>query len=86
MFIFANSFFLSFSFSKAKAVMAKVGYPQFIMNDTYINEDIKTVSVRFAAFFFYILGPFFALFYCCSKSKLFFLFCPHLNFGLLGYF
>ncbi|OXB62890.1 hypothetical protein ASZ78_001012, partial [Callipepla squamata] len=26
----------------AKAVMAKVGYPQFIMNDTYINEDIKT--------------------------------------------
>lgn len=70
MFISANSFF--FSFSKAKAVMAKVGYPQFIMNDTYINEDIKTVSVRFAAFFFYILGLFFALFHCCPKSKLFF--------------
>nr|XP_032634830.1 phosphate-regulating neutral endopeptidase PHEX [Chelonoidis abingdonii] len=30
---------------KAKAVLAKVGYPEFIMNDTYINEDIKTVSV-----------------------------------------
>lgn len=54
----ANVFFVLFflfSFSKAKAVMAKVGYPQFIMNDTYINEDIKTVSVRLAAFFFYIL-------------------------------
>lgn len=66
-------FFSFFSFSKAKAVMAKVGYPQFIMNDTYINEDIKTVSVRLAAFFFYILQPFFALFHCCLKSKL--LFC-----------
>lgn len=45
--------FFSFSVSKAKAVMAKVGYPQFIMNDTYINEDIKTVSVRLAALFIY---------------------------------
>lgn len=84
MFIFANSFFLSFS--KAKAVMAKVGYPQFIMNDTYINEDIKTVSVRFAAFFFYILGPFFALFYCCSKSKLLFFVLPTSGFRLAWLF
>lgn len=48
-----QNYFFSFSFSKAKAVMAKVGYPQFIMNDTYINEDIKTVSVRLAALFIY---------------------------------
>uniref|UniRef100_A0A8C8B042 Phosphate regulating endopeptidase homolog X-linked n=1 Tax=Otus sunia TaxID=257818 RepID=A0A8C8B042_9STRI len=59
------------AYEKAKAVMAKVGYPQFIMNDTYINEDIKTVSVRLAAFFFYILQPFFTLFHCCLKSKWF---------------
>lgn len=59
-----------FSFSKAKSVMAKVGYPQFIMNDTYINEDIKTVSVRLAAAFFYILQPCFSLFCYCLKSKL----------------
>uniref|UniRef100_A0A3B3SR68 Phosphate regulating endopeptidase homolog, X-linked n=1 Tax=Paramormyrops kingsleyae TaxID=1676925 RepID=A0A3B3SR68_9TELE len=26
---------------KAHAVLAKVGYPEFILNDTYINEDIK---------------------------------------------
>ncbi|XP_028972215.1 phosphate-regulating neutral endopeptidase PHEX isoform X1 [Esox lucius] len=26
---------------KAHSVLAKVGYPQFILNDTYINEDIK---------------------------------------------
>ncbi|XP_043928223.1 phosphate-regulating neutral endopeptidase PHEX [Protopterus annectens] len=26
---------------KAHAVIAKVGYPEFIMNDTYLNEDIK---------------------------------------------
>ncbi|XP_009705027.1 PREDICTED: phosphate-regulating neutral endopeptidase, partial [Cariama cristata] len=32
------------AYEKAKAVMAKVGYPQFIMNDTYINEDIKTLK------------------------------------------
>lgn len=24
--------------------MAKVGYPGFLMNETYINEDIKSVS------------------------------------------
>uniref|UniRef100_A0A663MCN5 Phosphate regulating endopeptidase homolog X-linked n=1 Tax=Athene cunicularia TaxID=194338 RepID=A0A663MCN5_ATHCN len=57
------------AYEKAKAVMAKVGYPQFIMNDTYINEDIKTVSVRLAASFFYILQPFFTLFHCCLKSE-----------------
>lgn len=50
---YLSKLFFSFSFSKAKAVMAKVGYPQFIMNDTYINEDIKTVSVRFAALLIY---------------------------------
>ncbi|XP_060626085.2 phosphate-regulating neutral endopeptidase PHEX [Anolis sagrei] len=29
---------------KAKAVLAKVGYPEFIMNDTYIAEGIKTLK------------------------------------------
>ncbi|XP_034972039.1 phosphate-regulating neutral endopeptidase PHEX isoform X2 [Zootoca vivipara] len=29
---------------KAKAVLAKVGYPEFIMNDTYISEGIKTMK------------------------------------------
>lgn len=52
-FICQNFFSLFFSFFKAKAVMAKVGYPQFIMNDTYINEDIKTVSVRLAPLLIY---------------------------------
>uniref|UniRef100_A0A8C9TN93 Phosphate regulating endopeptidase homolog, X-linked n=1 Tax=Scleropages formosus TaxID=113540 RepID=A0A8C9TN93_SCLFO len=28
---------------KAHAVLAKVGYPEFILNDSYINEDIKRV-------------------------------------------
>uniref|UniRef100_A0A671QJJ4 Metalloendopeptidase homolog PEX-like n=1 Tax=Sinocyclocheilus anshuiensis TaxID=1608454 RepID=A0A671QJJ4_9TELE len=28
----------------AHAVLAKVGYPDFILNDTYINEDIKRLS------------------------------------------
>ncbi|XP_050188493.1 phosphate-regulating neutral endopeptidase PHEX isoform X2 [Myiozetetes cayanensis] len=36
---------------KAKAVMAKVGYPQFIMNDTYINEDIKTLKFSESDYF-----------------------------------
>lgn len=30
---------------QAHAVLAKVGYPEFILNDTYINEDIKVVRV-----------------------------------------
>ncbi|XP_051970428.1 phosphate-regulating neutral endopeptidase PHEX-like [Xyrauchen texanus] len=29
---------------KAHAVLAKVGYPEFILNDTYINEDLKRLS------------------------------------------
>uniref|UniRef100_A0A9J8AQL5 Phosphate regulating endopeptidase homolog, X-linked n=1 Tax=Cyprinus carpio carpio TaxID=630221 RepID=A0A9J8AQL5_CYPCA len=29
---------------KAHAVLAKVGYPDFILNDTYINEDIKQLA------------------------------------------
>lgn len=65
-----RNFFLFF-FSKAKAVIAKVGYPEFIMNDTYINEDIKTVSVSLAVFI-HLLQLFFALFCCCLKSKLVF--------------
>ncbi|XP_016385488.1 metalloendopeptidase homolog PEX-like, partial [Sinocyclocheilus rhinocerous] len=32
------------STEKAHAVLAKVGYPDFILNDTYINEDIKRLS------------------------------------------
>ncbi|XP_069060840.1 phosphate-regulating neutral endopeptidase PHEX [Pleurodeles waltl] len=29
---------------KANAVLAKVGYPEFIMNDTYVNEEIKSLK------------------------------------------
>ncbi|XP_023805881.1 phosphate-regulating neutral endopeptidase isoform X1 [Oryzias latipes] len=29
---------------KAHAVMAKVGYPEFILNDTYLNEDLKELD------------------------------------------
>ncbi|KAM6907958.1 phosphate-regulating neutral endopeptidase PHEX [Lycodopsis pacificus] len=29
---------------KAHAVLAKVGYPEFILNDTYLNEDLKQLS------------------------------------------
>lgn len=31
--------------------MAKVGYPEFIMNDTHVNEDLKAVSAKFTVFF-----------------------------------
>lgn len=30
---------------KAHAVLAKVGYPEFILNDTYLNEDLKQVCI-----------------------------------------
>nr|XP_025713284.1 phosphate-regulating neutral endopeptidase [Callorhinus ursinus] len=33
---------------KARAVLAKVGYPEFIMNDTYVNEDLK--AIKFSEF------------------------------------
>lgn len=42
----------SFSFLQARAVLAKVGYPEFIMNDTHVNEDLKAVSAKFTVFFF----------------------------------
>uniref|UniRef100_A0A8C9Z724 Phosphate regulating endopeptidase homolog, X-linked n=1 Tax=Sander lucioperca TaxID=283035 RepID=A0A8C9Z724_SANLU len=29
---------------KAHAVLAKVGYPEFILNDTYLNEDLKQLG------------------------------------------
>lgn len=29
---------------KAHAVLAKVGYPEFILNDTYLNEDLKQLA------------------------------------------
>ncbi|XP_077592710.1 phosphate-regulating neutral endopeptidase PHEX [Stigmatopora nigra] len=29
---------------KANAVLAKVGYPEFILNDTYVNEDVKELE------------------------------------------
>ncbi|XP_030058113.1 phosphate-regulating neutral endopeptidase PHEX [Microcaecilia unicolor] len=29
---------------KAKAVLSKVGYPEFIKNDTFLNENIKTMK------------------------------------------
>ncbi|XP_065114436.1 phosphate-regulating neutral endopeptidase PHEX isoform X2 [Paramisgurnus dabryanus] len=36
---------------KAHAVLAKVGYPEFILNDTYINEDIKRLSFNETDYF-----------------------------------
>ncbi|XP_072284421.1 phosphate-regulating neutral endopeptidase PHEX [Pyxicephalus adspersus] len=36
---------------KAKAVMAKVGYPEFLMNVTYINEEIKTLKFSESDYF-----------------------------------
>ncbi|XP_073523606.1 phosphate-regulating neutral endopeptidase PHEX [Phyllobates terribilis] len=40
---------------KAKAVMAKVGYPGFLLNETYINEDIKTLKFSESDYFGNIL-------------------------------
>ncbi|XP_056414574.1 phosphate-regulating neutral endopeptidase PHEX [Hyla sarda] len=40
---------------KAKSVMAKVGYPGFLMNETYINEDIKTLKFSESDYFGNIL-------------------------------
>ncbi|XP_005932227.1 phosphate-regulating neutral endopeptidase PHEX [Haplochromis burtoni] len=31
---------------KAHAVLAKVGYPEFILNDTYLNEDLKQLELK----------------------------------------
>ncbi|KAM9319451.1 phosphate-regulating neutral endopeptidase PHEX [Gastrophryne carolinensis] len=36
---------------KAKAVMAKVGYPEFLMNETYINEEIKSLKFSDSDYF-----------------------------------
>lgn len=36
---------------KAKNVMAKVGYPGFLMNETYINEDIKSLKFSESDYF-----------------------------------
>uniref|UniRef100_A0A8C5LK65 Phosphate regulating endopeptidase X-linked n=1 Tax=Leptobrachium leishanense TaxID=445787 RepID=A0A8C5LK65_9ANUR len=36
---------------KAKTVMAKVGYPDFILNDTYINEDLKRLKFSESDYF-----------------------------------
>lgn len=30
---------------EAHAVLAKVGYPEFILNDTYLNDDLKQVRM-----------------------------------------
>lgn len=37
--------------AKAKAVMAMVGYPGFLMNETYINEEIKTLKFSESDYF-----------------------------------
>ncbi|KAA8580550.1 hypothetical protein FQN60_013508 [Etheostoma spectabile] len=38
----ADSYISPFLYiSSAHAVLAKVGYPEFILNDTYLNEDLK---------------------------------------------
>lgn len=36
---------------KAQSVMAKVGYPGFLMNETYINEDIKSLKFSESDYF-----------------------------------
>uniref|UniRef100_F7EBG3 Phosphate regulating endopeptidase X-linked n=1 Tax=Monodelphis domestica TaxID=13616 RepID=F7EBG3_MONDO len=36
---------------KARAVLAKVGYPKFIMNDTYVNEDLKAMKFSESDYF-----------------------------------
>ncbi|XP_068126122.1 phosphate-regulating neutral endopeptidase PHEX [Hyperolius riggenbachi] len=36
---------------KANAVMAKVGYPEFLMNETYINEEIKSLKFSESDYF-----------------------------------
>uniref|UniRef100_G3QMZ2 Phosphate regulating endopeptidase homolog X-linked n=1 Tax=Gorilla gorilla gorilla TaxID=9595 RepID=G3QMZ2_GORGO len=36
---------------KARAVLAKVGYPEFIMNDTHVNEDLKAIKFSEADYF-----------------------------------
>uniref|UniRef100_A0A8C9EFG2 Phosphate regulating endopeptidase X-linked n=1 Tax=Phocoena sinus TaxID=42100 RepID=A0A8C9EFG2_PHOSS len=36
---------------KARAVLAKVGYPEFIMNDTHVNEDLKAVKFSESDYF-----------------------------------
>ncbi|KAG2456971.1 PHEX Metalloendopeptidase, partial [Polypterus senegalus] len=36
---------------KAHAVLPKVGYPDFVMNDTYVNEDIKRLSFSDSDYF-----------------------------------
>lgn len=36
---------------KARAVLAKVGYPDFIMNDTHVNEDLKAIKFSESDYF-----------------------------------
>ncbi|ERE63923.1 putative metalloendopeptidaseEX [Cricetulus griseus] len=36
---------------KARAVLAKVGYPEFIMNDTHVNEDLKAIKFSESDYF-----------------------------------
>ncbi|XP_051035564.1 phosphate-regulating neutral endopeptidase PHEX-like, partial [Phodopus roborovskii] len=35
----------------ARAVLAKVGYPEFIMNDTHVNEDLKAIKFSESDYF-----------------------------------
>ncbi|XP_045077614.1 phosphate-regulating neutral endopeptidase PHEX isoform X2 [Coregonus clupeaformis] len=39
--LFINTHFQEDKKHMAQSVLAKVGYPEFILNDTYINQDIK---------------------------------------------
>lgn len=48
--VYKSLFKLSFNIHsvvsfQAHAVLAKVGYPEFILNDTYLNEDLKQVCI-----------------------------------------
>ncbi|KAG8508699.1 Phosphate-regulating neutral endopeptidase PHEX [Galemys pyrenaicus] len=41
----------AFTRVNARAVLAKVGYPDFIMNDTHINEDLKAMKFSESDYF-----------------------------------
>uniref|UniRef100_A0A8D3DLU6 Phosphate regulating endopeptidase homolog, X-linked n=1 Tax=Scophthalmus maximus TaxID=52904 RepID=A0A8D3DLU6_SCOMX len=51
---------------KAHAVLAKVGYPEFILNDTYLSEDLKEVIFRFVKFIMMSLFKYQSCCYCCD--------------------
>ncbi|XP_075054413.1 phosphate-regulating neutral endopeptidase PHEX [Mixophyes fleayi] len=55
---------------KAKSVMAKVGYPGFLMNETYINEEIKSVSFCSQLYTWYTSPTTVNAFYSASTNQI----------------